>query len=306
MPLQIQGQSFTGLAEYIDRRREGLDGPDSAPLYAVPVDAWITQSLNATPLRTLLSRAMDQIVSYGFGYMLANAIAIDHVSFPDLFEALSRCAQTLGVPMPLAVVQQIGGEINAFTAGTDDYSFIVVSAALSKFYTLEEATFVLGHECGHIACRHAMYQTLVTILTQAGKWTFGPALRAMLFAAEIPLLAWSRRAEVTGDRAGLLCCGNLRVAERALLHLVSGLADPDRVDVDDYLRRAETAEDFHRLGQIQALFASHPMIPKRIIALRLFARSEVYLTLSGASPPPGTQVLSRAELDRQVGQVVKP
>lgn len=307
MSLQVQGQTYTGLQEYIERRRQGLDGPDSAPRYAVPVDAWIMKSLNSTPLRAVLSRAMDQIVSYGFGLMLANAIAIDHVSFPDLFEALNQCSQTLGIPVPNAVVQQLdGGMFNAFTAGTDDYSFIVVSAALSQYYTHEEATFVIGHECGHIACRHAMYQTLVNMLTQAGKWTFGPAIRALLVAAEIPLLAWSRRAEVTGDRAGLLCCGDIRVAERALLHLVTGLADPDRVDIDDYLRRAETAEDFHQLGQFQALFATHPMIPKRIIALRLFARSEIYYSLSGRTPPSGAVLLSRAELDAQVSQVVKP
>ena len=307
MALQIQGQTYTGLLEYIERRREGLDGPDAAARYAVPVDAWIMKSLNSTPLRAVLSRAMDQIVSYGFGFMLANAIAIDHASFPDLFRALNHCSQTLGIPVPHAVVQQLDrGMFNAFTAGTDDYSFIVVSAALSQYYTPDEATFVIGHECGHIACRHAIYQTLVTMLTQAGKWTFGTALRAMLVAAEIPLLAWSRRAEVTGDRAGLLCCGDIRVAERALLHLVSGLADPDRVDIEDYLRRAETAEDFHRLGQFQALFATHPMIPKRIAALRLFARSELYYSLVGQAPPAGLELLSRAELDRRVSQVVKP
>ena len=56
----------------------------------------------------------------------------------------------------------------------------------------------------------------------------------------------------------------------------------------------------------QQHFSTHPIIPKRIEALRLFARSELYYELSGKTPPPGEELLSRAELDRQTNQIVKP
>ena len=308
MPLEYAGDRYTSLQEYIAGRQQlALRGQDSAPLYATPVDAWIVKSLNSTPMRSIFSRAMDSLVSLEFGLLLSNSIAINQRSFPDIYEVLAHCSRTLGIPVPHAVTQQQDrGMFNAFTAGTDDYAFIAISAALCQYFSRDEACFVVGHECGHIACRHAMYQTLVQILTDASIVALaGPSL-LLLMAARVPLLAWSRRAEVTGDRAGLLCCGDLEVAERALLRLVTGLADPDRVDIEDYLRRAQTAEEFHKLGRFDALLATHPMIPKRIAALRLFARSEPYYTLSGKSPPPTVVPLTRQELDQRVAQIVRP
>ncbi|MGI8554633.1 MAG: hypothetical protein ACR2PL_28155, partial [Dehalococcoidia bacterium] len=67
-----------------------------------------------------------------------------------------------------------------------------------------------------------------------------------------------------------------------------------------------TAQEYHKLTQFEELFRSHPMLPKRIVALRLFANSELYYTLSGKPRPEGVTLLSLEELNRQVGLVVKP
>jgi Zn-dependent protease with chaperone function len=126
------------------------------------------------------------------------------------------------------------------------------------------------------------------------------------WTAGIPLLAWARRSEVTADRAGLLCCGDITIAERALMRLVAGHADIDQVDIEDYLRRYKDIQDFHGASPWRQLLMTHPLIPKRIEALRLFARSELYYDLSGKPRPAEVALLSRAELDRRVNQIVKP
>jgi Zn-dependent protease with chaperone function len=164
---------------------------------------------------------------------------------------------------------------------------------------------VVGHECGHIAAKHMEYHTLAAVLLDTVSDFLGPLGRIIGQTAGLPLRAWARRSEVTSDRAGLLCCGDIRVAERALLHLVTGLADVERVDVDDYLRKYKEVEALH--GHVwQQAFSTHPLIPKRIEALRLFAESELYYSLSGKAPPPGARLLEREELDRRVNAIVKP
>jgi len=309
MATQYLDRQFQSFQEYIDRRsRVGLAGED-APPYAHPVDAWILRSLNATAAKEMIDKAIDSLISIQYGQQLAMSVFIDQRSFPDLYDVLSHCCNTLDIPMPHAVTANYGAAFNAFTAGTDEYSFIFITSALCKFYTKEEAGFVIGHECGHIASGHMVYHTLVDILARAALWQTGLMFnwlaRLTVIAA---LLAWSRRSEVTADRAGLLCSGDLEVAERALLRMVTGLADVEHVDIDDYLRRYREMDEYHSLSQgwLQQAFTTHPFIPKRIEALRLFARSELYYSLSGKPWPVGVDLLGREELDRQTNDIVQP
>lgn len=306
MTIQYLDRRFLSFQEYIDQQaRCRLSGEDDTPLYAHPVDEWILRTLNAAPIKSVLDKSIDSLISLYFGRYLAHSISIDQKSFPDLFEVLTHCSKTLGISIPHAVTGDSFSLFNAFTAGTDEYSFIFITSGLCKFFTQEEACFVIGHECGHIAAKHMVYHTLVYVLTEAGSRYLGALGKIISETAGIPLLAWSRRSEVTADRAGLLCCGDIKVAERAFLRLVAGYADVDQVDVDDYLRKFDEVRDFHGVGGWEQLFTTHPWIPRRIEALRLFARSELYYDLSG-KPRPDQPLLSRAELDRRVNQIVKP
>ena len=307
MAIQYLDQTFSGFQDYVTSSGTGrMSGPDATPLYAHPVDEWILKTLNATPVKAVMSKALEALVSFEFGFDLTGGVIIDQKSFPDLFEVLSHSCKTLGIPIPHAVASNSPGLFNAYTAGTDDYAFINIAATLCQIYPKGEATFVIGHECGHIAATHMVYHTLVRVLTQATLRRLGYIGYILQATAGVPLMAWSRRSEVTADRAGLLCCGDVRTAERGLLRLVMGLADIDRVDMDDYLRRSKEVEEFHRTSQFQALFTTHPQIPKRIEALRLFANSELYYDLSGKPRPAGQTLLTRQELDRRTNQVVAP
>ena len=307
MAIQYLDQTFSGFQDYVTNSGSGrMAGPDSTPLYAHPVDEWILKALNATPVKAVMSKALEALVSFEFGFDLTSGVIIDQKSFPDLFEVLSHCCKTLGIPIPHAVASNSPGLFNAYTAGTDDYAFINIASTLCQIYPKEEAAFVIGHECGHIAATHMVYHTMVRVLTQATLRNLGYIGYILRATAGVPLMAWSRRSEVTADRAGLLCCGELRNAERGLLRLITGLADVDRVDMEDYLRRSREVEDFHRTSQFQALFTTHPLIPKRIEALRLFANSELYYDLTGKPRPAGVVLLSRQELDRRTNQVVAP
>jgi Zn-dependent protease with chaperone function len=295
------------LAEYIQSQSAShLNGPDGTPLYAHPVDEWILRSLNSAPVRHMLDKAIDTIISIEFGQYLANGIFIDQKTFPELYELLNECAQTLGIPLPHTLAHDSFVLFQAFTAGTDEYSFISISAGLTKFFSPQEAKFVIGHECGHIAAKHLVYHTLVWVLANTTSRYLGPLGRLISSTAGFPLRAWARRSEITCDRAGHLCCGDLKTSERALLRLVAGFADVDQIDVDDYLEKYREMQEYHSVSSWQQAFFTHPAIPKRIEALRLFDRSELYYDLTGKPRPEGETLLPQQELNRLVEQMVKP
>lgn len=307
MAIHYQNQHFTGFQAYIDRTAtRGPTSDNSTPLYAHPIDSWILHTLNSTPIRAVMSRALDVFISVQFGHMLTSSVPIDQNSFPDLFEILAHCAKTLNIPIPHAVARNADGSVNAGTAGTDEYHFIMITGTLCEYYPGNEAGFVIGHECGHIAASHMLYHTMVRILTEAASLRMGVIGQLLRLTAGIPLMAWSRRSEVTADRAGLLCCGDITVAERALVRLVAGPGNINRVDIEDYLRKSRAMEEFHNMGMVQELLASHPMIARRVEALRMFANSELYYTLAGKPFPQDRVLLTREQLDRQVNEIVKP
>src|SRR6266568_3149349 len=143
MTTQYLDQSFLGFQEYIDRQaRSRLSDDDSTPLYAHPVDEWILRTINAAPVKSVLDKSLDSVISVFLGQYLATSIFIDQKSFPDLFEVLSHCAETLGIPIPHAVAGDSPDLFNAFTAGTEEYSFIYITSGLCKYFSREEACFV--------------------------------------------------------------------------------------------------------------------------------------------------------------------
>src|SRR5436305_1988771 len=210
---------FESFQEYIDSQtRSRLTGPDGTPLYAHHMDEWILRAMNSLPVKNMLDRSLDTIISVQLGQYLAEGIHIDQKTFPDLFERLSHCSKTLGIPIPHAVAHdEPGSNFNAWTAGTDEYSFINITSGLLSFFTVDEAGFVIGHECGHMHSKHMVYHTLAWVLLTMGARMLGPLGFLIFRTAGMPLLAWERRSEVTCDRAGLLCCGSIQVAERALI-----------------------------------------------------------------------------------------
>ncbi len=165
---------------------------------------------------------------------------------------------------------------NAGTLGTNDDSFIMVHSALVDQYTDEELLTVIGHECGHIHNSHVAYLTALHYLTyMAGMflpWILQPAL--------VALRTWSRRAEITCDRAGMLVSGDQAAAERAITKLAVGSRKLyEEFNLDAFLEQHE--EGSHGIGKYMEVFATHPWLPKRVLAMRVFGESQLFHTAVG-------------------------
>lgn len=273
-------------------------------LIAHPMDKSIISKLEAVHLADALNDAFDELVSASSGMDLATGIAVDEINFPEIHKMLLDIASMLGIEVPYTVVSSSMSGINAYATGTDRRPFVVISNQVPALVRPEEVKFLLGHECGHIAMEHMVYHTAVTLASSLGAYVpvVGPLIASTV---TFPLKYWSRCSEITADRAGLLACGDLTTAQRALLRIVGGLTSVDDVDIDRYIAQSRRIQDIQFLGRFNEYFADHPLIYKRLRALEAFTKSEPYYTATGKIVPEGVELLSKQQLDENVSDILR-
>jgi Zn-dependent protease with chaperone function len=248
---------------------------------------------------------------------LQTSIEVGVDQFADIHALGIDCARRLGISAPKLFIAT-DGELNAYTIATEDSAPVVVlTTGLVNALTNEELHFVIGHECGHIHNMHGVYQTVVVMLINPLK---NQVLMALMKASsEIPLVQiasmtvrgglellfrnWSRYAEVTCDRAGLICCGSLASAQSALVKLLTGGSERlSGLNIEALLRQIDVKKP--RLAGFNELLATHPLIIKRLLALRLFAGSELFHSWR-PDQPTGADALPNAELEKRCTEVVE-
>jgi Zn-dependent protease with chaperone function len=113
------------------------------------------------------------------------------------------------------------------------------------------------------------------------------------------LQAWSRRAEVTCDRASLLAVRDVDKTLTSLVRLELGLDKGSAFNAEEYLKGSPDVKK--GLGRFAEAFRSHPYVPKRVQCLRLFAGSALYANVTGQD---ATGKPSLAEVDKQCADLI--
>lgn len=225
---------------------------------------------SAKPIELAVASAVRVFKERERGRLLGNAVRVSDRQFSRIHGIAKECSETLGIVAPQVYIVN-SPHLNAGTFGTDEESFIVVHSALVDQYTDEELRFVLGHECGHIHNSHVVYLTTLHFLRLVAEAYLG----LIVMPAILPLNAWSRRAEITCDRAGMLCARDPQVAARALTKLVVGSRKLyEEFNLEAFLEQYEEGKE--SIGRYMEALASHPFLPKRVLAMRVFAEAELY------------------------------
>lgn len=247
------------------------------------------------PVELAVRAAVRLFKAVGKNELLGHAVKVGPSQFPRVHNIAVKCARELGIATPTMYIQN-NPTMNAATYGTNDDSFIIVHSSLVDHFSDDELLSVIGHECGHIHNSHVVYLTAMYYL----QFMASVFVRWIVEPATLALKAWSRRAEITCDRASLLCSKNLDVSTRALTKLALGSSKLyAELNMDAFLDQYEEGKD--GVGKYSELRASHPYLPKRVLSLRKFAESELYKKHIGQSESG----LSMNEVDEQVHQIIK-
>lgn len=246
------------------------------------------------PVELAVASAVRSFKSLEKNQLLGHAVRVSPKQFPRVYELTKHCADTLGIASPTVyIVNQ--PTLNAMTYGTNDDSFILVHSALIDHLSDAELMNVIGHECGHIHNNHVVYLTTLYLLQQMSllftQW--------LVYPATIALRAWSRRAEITCDRAGLLCCKDLDIATKSFAKLALGSQKLyEQLNVDEFVKQFEESQDGP--GRYKEITSSHPWLPKRILSLRVFSESALYRKHIGLD---GGRTME--QVDEKVHEIIK-
>lgn len=227
--------------------------------------------------------------------LLGTAVRVTDQQFPKVYAQARRAATALGIETPTVYVAPARSSVGARTLGTDDDPYIVLNTELVERLEDDELLSLLGHECGNIQNNHVLYVTALYYLQHSAvsfvRWIVQPAI--------MTLQAWSRRAEITCDRAALICTRDLHITFNAMMKVELGLERAPAMDIDAYLEQLPGTRT--GLGRYGELFRSHPYLPKRVQALKLFADSAFYKRLIGVDAVTGA---SADEVDRKVSEIL--
>ncbi len=249
-----------------------------------------------TALREL--RGFDDVVKAFFGMwnergfrlqFLAGAIRVDHRQYPRVYQRFTEAATTLDVvELPELYVTQ-DPIINGSAIGLDKPFIVVTTGAIERLDD-DELRAMLGHEIGHVRSGHAVYKTILMILTRwAASLSWLPvgaiALRAIITA----MLEWWRKAELSADRAGLLAGQDPAASLRLLMKLAGG-GDLSQIDTAAFLEQAaeyesggDLRDSIHKIGM--TLGSTHPVPVARASELRKWVDSGAYAEILAGDYP---------------------
>ncbi len=221
----VCGKCKLPLSDVPRKKFDGLHKND----YIHPADAKALAALKAIPgvdsaLKKLLSWTGESAIRVSF---MASAVKVTDKQCPDLHEKLKVACATLGVDMPDMFVQQ-NPQVNAFTGGVEK-PIIVLHSALIERLNDEETLAVIAHEVGHIHAEHVLYLTAARLMealinVSAARLIPGSEIIKLIISMGIAsaLLAWSRRAELSCDRAALLVTQDPHIIGRTMMKLAGG------------------------------------------------------------------------------------
>ncbi|MCH5310403.1 MAG: M48 family metallopeptidase [Prevotella sp.] len=304
MNLNYNNKSYPSLEEFIQAEKENTGSLYGKRMeFAHNIDSAVIKALEATHVQKAMNKLADLLVNIQSGTEISSGIVIDANNFPEINGILRHCCKTLGISIPHGVVSARMSGINAYASGTVDNPYLLISDLSTHLLTKEELTFIIGHECGHLAMEHLVYHMIGRQLTQLGQLipVVGPMLVQIV---NLPLSTWSRYSEITADRAGLLCCGDLRTAQRALMKLESSFANVTNVDLDTYINQSLESLENMKLGAMQEYLLDHPLTPKRLKALQYFCESELYYRVTGKEIPTGKSLLPDSALKEKTDELL--
>lgn len=268
----------------IARQRSRFPGISSRA-YEHPADQTALAALRKIP-------GIDTAINKINGLYPERLIRMDHLSMavrtgPRQFSRLHGILQEAAAVLDLDRVPEMyvrqGMGLNATTIGTQE-PIIVLSAELIDLLDPEELRFVIGHELGHAMSGHSLYKTVAWSVVAFGSLLSSVPLGTIgLHTLQLAFAEWSRKTELSSDRAGLLVTQDRDTCLRALMKLAGGVHLED-MNIEEFLAQAA---EFSQAGDVRDSIIrialtrdqSHPLLVVRVAELNRWAAGPEYASV---------------------------
>jgi uncharacterized RDD family membrane protein YckC/Zn-dependent protease with chaperone function len=236
-------------------------------LFALPaagaIGFFIHEEIGISQVALFIVLAMIY-VTLGRGRLIGTSVRLHEGQHAQIFAVVKRCAAALNLPMPLVFVRE-DNFVPIVALGLGEPYSLVLSSHWIEHFKEDELTFMVGRELGHIASGHTRFTSLLSVNGNENP------IVSLIFGA------WLRRTELTCDRVGLLCCGSVDAAVRAIT-MASFHTFARNIDHAVFSRQHHDlgTDSIFRLGE---WLGSMPYATTRIDALHAFYATQLYKTL---------------------------
>lgn len=250
-----------------------------------PMDRTALDALRRTPgldilFKKLASLHFERIVRLHY---TADSLRLSPNQCPRIYNLMRDAAGVLDMREPDLYLLQ-SPIVNAFAIGMERHT-IVLFSGLVDLLDEDELRAVIGHELGHIKSGHMLYRTMAIFLGLVGLVAARnlPFVNLLSQALLYALYDWTRKSELTADRAGLLVAQDADVGIRTLLKLAGGAtANRDALNVEEFLKQADDYEDmgsnpldaFYQLSM--TLEQTHPFPAVRAREISRWSQTDGY------------------------------
>jgi Zn-dependent protease with chaperone function len=251
-----------------------------------PADRAALQALRAVPGVDDLIRKVLSMLGGERGIRLlfqGNAVRVGPTQFPKLWQLHTEVTATFDWPtVPELYVSQTPF-FNAGAYGIDT-PFIVVHSAAIELLDEDELRVLLAHELGHVISGHALYHTIAAILAMMSLGALPMLAGLAVLPIRLAFLEWSRKSELSSDRAGLLGGQDIVVAQRMDMKMAGGgrgSGFAGQLDLDAFMQQAHeyatTSEGLDVVYKLLSTLAlTHPMHTVRAAELQRWLGSGEY------------------------------
>jgi Zn-dependent protease with chaperone function len=258
----------------------------SAVSWEHPADRAALQTLRSIPGVDEIIRKIIAMLGGERGIRLlfqGNAVRVGPSQLPRLWQLHTEVTTTFDWnTVPELYVSQTPF-FNAGAYGIDS-PFIVVHSAALELLDEDELRVLLSHELGHVISGHALYRTIAAILALVSLGVLPVLAELVVLPVRLAFLEWSRKSELSADRAGLLGGQDIVVAQRLDMKMAGGgmgLNFAGQLNVDAFMQQAhEYAGSSQGLDVVYKLLSTlaltHPMHTIRAAELQRWVGTGEY------------------------------
>jgi len=267
------------------RPRQAFQGI-AAVSWEHPADRAALQALRAVPGFDDVVRKIVAILGGERGIRLlfqGNAVRTGPQQYPQAYAMMVEVASTFDWHKTPELYISETPVFNAGAYGVDD-PFIVAHTAALELLNEEELRVLLSHEMGHVASGHALYRTIAEILLNVSLGALPFLAGIALLPIRLAILEWSRKSELSSDRAGLLGSQNVLASQQLFMKMAGATRqptpaggmhlDPFMAQANEYITTNEGLDVVYKI--LNTLALSHPMHTVRAAELQKWVGTGAY------------------------------
>ncbi|MDZ4674292.1 MAG: M48 family metallopeptidase [Gemmatimonadota bacterium] len=243
-----------------------------------PADRAALQALRAVPGFDTVVRKVIAFLGGERGIRLlfqGNAVRCGPQQFARCHQIHVEVCSTFDWPtIPELYVSQTP-VFNAGAYGVDD-PFIVLHSAAVELLDDAELRVLIAHEMGHVVSGHSLYRTIAEILLNVSLGTLPFLAGIALLPIKLAVLEWSRKSELSSDRAGLLGSQDVLGSQQLFMKMAGaypGALESGQMSLDPFMAQAAEYAGSHEGFDIvykilNTLALTHPMHTVRAAELQ--------------------------------------